>query len=89
MFCLSFSLGYNLVTSLMTFATVAAVVLNLGASLAFTLVLAHRDIPFMHWSASHKQSNLAVVLVSALFSFKAVHLLVSRLCLLEGFNAVF
>ena len=77
LFVLSFGLGYSFVTSVHLFASVAAVVLNLAALIAYVLLLMN-DLPFKYWREKNMRSTLVIFGISAIFSFKAIRFLVSK-----------
>jgi hypothetical protein len=81
-------LGYDFVISVHLFASVAAVVLNLGALIAYVLLLMN-DLPFKYWRETNFRSTLIVFAISGIFSFKAVRFLVSKFWGLKQLDAVF
>lgn len=88
MFGLSFSLGYQFVTSVLTFAAFASVLLNLAGAIGLGVLVA-RDLPFTHWRQKNYLCTAGLWVLSALYSFKSFRFLVSLLWRAEEFEAAF
>jgi hypothetical protein len=87
LWALSFEIGFDFAIIVHTIGLFGIFFLNFMTLICLLAII--EDRPFHHWRDVYKKSSWAIIIASALFSFKTIRIFKSNLFKKPYFNAAF